>query len=105
MIGPTQLVEVYSVTRDRDAYGAPLEGTPVLKAKIKAVLSNPSSKTKAYANSPAMIGEYIMYTNFLNIESDDKIKINNEWYRIIGIRNPNSRNHHLEVTLEKYAFK
>ena len=103
MIGKQIPIKIYSVGKTKDIYGTVSE-TLTLKAIVNAVVSNPSSKKRAYANSPALLGKYIIYTDYINIDPSDRIELNGKKYKIAGITNPNMRGHHLEISLEDYTI-
>ncbi len=99
IIGPVQEFKVYSKTLIPDGLGSYTTEYVFVKT-AKGVISNPSSKVKALANTPSLIGRYVIYTDDIDIKPDNIINIGDKYFKIIGYRNPNFRNHHLEITVD-----
>lgn len=104
MIGKTIDIEVYKVTYTKDSYGSSTERLDLVTV-VKGVVSNPSSRKRAYASNPALLGKLIAYIPAIQLNPSDRLKINGKLYQIAGVTNPNLRNHHLEVVLEDVKLK
>ncbi len=102
--GPQIHFEVYRKQRVSDGLGSFTE-TLTRVYSNDGVVGIVKSRDRAYAGSPALLGDLVLYCKPFEIKPSDVIQINNERYEIVGIENPGFMGHHLEIRLRRYELR